>query len=427
MAYYINQEKKIAAPIAYIALTVLLVGVSLIMTQLTLTTSSRASKTAVAKDVIVSNRTTTGSSISTITNEPSTVQVYYWQGNSPKLIAFDTRDAAKAQQRLVHYISLSGLEPNTTYSYQIVLNGVTEKQIRQFTTHAAADIGPAQQPLFGKTLQKNLQPLSEVLVTVTFPKINPKAVFSALSDNSGGWIINVPILLNAAGKPVALTSNDEAKFSFTNGQKQSIVTAPLRMTAPLRSIVVGNNYALDTTDRVLGAEDLKKVAKNLQIISPSDGAVLSSRYITLRGVAKPESTITVRVLPTEETYTTVTKADGTWSVQNTNPLMAKTYTAIAKSSSEDTMTQIKFTIGKDGEQVLGSATQSATITPTITIAPTLQPTISSIIPTPTTMVTAIPTMVVSPTPQIPRSGMNTNLLIIGASTISLLGLVLLLY
>lgn len=411
MAYYFeHQQKQIAAPLAYGIVTAIIISLVFVMNKVSINTNTRASgKQAQLVTARPSTISTNGAIIHAVTASPSVVSVRYWekQNKSPR-VALDSRDVSKAQSRSEHFIPLAGLRSQTDYEYEVIANGKLLSR-GSLKTYAPSDVGKAQQPLFGKIVTQSLTPLSQALVVISFDGTKDQ-YYSALSDESGNWIVNIPIVKDERGKSIVLSPEQKVKVTVYANGKRSRAESTYASSSPLRTIVIGKDYQSD--EGVLGSSSAL-IGKNLQILSPSDGSIIPSRYIRIRGIAKPNSPITVQLQG--ETLTAQSDNEGIWSVQNTIPLMAGTYTVAAQTPSEQAVTQIRFSVGKDGEQVLGNATESPTIIPTAT------PTQS--VTQPTAVATVIPTT----TPAIPQSGFNTNILIIGASSLSLLGLFLLLY
>ncbi len=423
--YFLHEERKIPTLLAYILIAVFTIGLASVLHSLSITPISRAAPLVVPKQLIISNVTNSSASIVVEFPQKASLAVRYHpvKDTIKQRLAFDERDTSEQQARRIHLVRLLNLTPGTTYEFQLLINSkLFSGQQYTVTTFSDSDVYGNQPPLFGKIVQSNLKPLPGILVQLRFPDINKTANFTALSNASGSWIISVPIIKSDVGEHVQLDDTTKAEIRFTDGNKQTMVFARISQTAPLRTVVLGQQYNLDTQESVLGeyTDQSKSYQKNLQILFPLEGGAISSRFIRARGIAKPGSSIALLLSPTEQQTTTSADDTGAWVYQNSIPLKAGGYSLTATSTTENASTHVSFTVTKEGERVLGEATGSATITPEVT------PDVTTLI-SPTDVPPPPPITSVAPTASIPSTGFSTNMLIITASSLSLLGLVLLLY
>ncbi|MCR4329970.1 MAG: hypothetical protein NUV65_05510 [Candidatus Roizmanbacteria bacterium] len=435
--YFLHQEKRLPSLVVYSFLIVLTIGMSFFMRNIRLNTNSKAAQSTPPENVTVSNTTNASATISFTTIQAASSFVQYGKkGVEPSSIAFDARDTQKPTKRTAHYITLTNLDTNTSYSFTIQINGKTYTSTKYlFQTYGSIQKSPGHSPLFGKVVGKNLKPAQGVLATLTLPHIATSQVFTTVSGSDGSWMIAIPLVQDKDGNSLTLDDSTTVYIDFTDGVTTSHIVTTLLQTSPLQSVVLGKDK---TSPNVLGSETQKITLKNLQIAFPQDGAVIPSRFVRFRGIAQASSTLQLTIEPIHLQTSVKTNVDGVWEFQNTTALTAGTYTLNVSSEIEKASTSVLFNVGKNGESVLGDATASATLT----ITPI--PTESSIDPTPTPIPSSSPTspttptdiMTVSPTLQptsiiaknsIPTTGFSNNFLIVLASTFSLLGMILLLY
>ncbi len=421
--YFLHKQRTIPTLLAYSVIAGFTILLAIMLRSLRVQTVTRAAPLVIPKQLIVSNITNTSAAIAIELPEPATVAIRF-TNNGTEQLAFDQRDTRSQQARRIHSITLNNLQPSTTYSFDVLING---KKLHTYdvTTFSNNDVFGNQPPIFGKVVQKNLKPYGDVLVQLRFPDINKTQTYTAITNASGSWIIAVPIVKSDKGELKQLEPDDTVELRFTDGQKTSLTLATVAQTAPLRTIILGQQYNLNTDDSVLGefTQAATNLQKNLQILFPEEGSGIPSRFIRVRGIAKPNTTVTVSISP-GPTASVRSDETGAWTYQNALPLLAGDYTLSAASLVEKTSSMVHFTVTKEGERVLGEATGSATITPSISPEATITP-IATQIP----QISQAPTVVpVSPSPAIPSTGsFNNHMLIIAASAFSLLGLVLLLY
>ena len=422
--YFLHKPRTIPTLLAYSVIAGFTILLALMLRSLRVQPITRAAPLVIPKQLMVSNITNSSAAVAIELPEPATVAIRF-TNNGTEQLAFDLRDTRSQQSRRIHSISLNNLQPSTKYSFEVLINGKT-LHTYDLTTFSNNDVFGNQPPLFGKVVQKNLKPYGDVLVQLRFPDINKTQTYTAITNASGSWIIAVPIVKSDKGELKQLAPDDMVELRFTDGQKTTLLLATVGQTAPLRTVILGQQYNLNTDDSVLGeyTQTATKLQKNLQILFPQEGAGVPSRFIRARGIAQPNTAITIAISPVTGTTATVRSDEtGAWSYQNALPLRAGDYTLTASSLVEQSSTLVHFTVTKEGEQVLGEATGSATITPSISPDITTVPSVTQ------PQVTQIPTLMpVTPSPAIPSTGsFNNHMLIIAASAFSLLGLVLLLY
>lgn len=451
--YFLHQPKKIPAILAYSIIGILIVVFAFFLRggerQTTLT---RATKATEPLELTASNITTTSTTISFKTSEPVKAYIKY-ADTGASIVKFDDRDTSITENssRTLHYFSLQGLTSNTTYSFSLFIEGQEKtSQAYQFKTLPTTALTASNPPTFGKVLQENLQPSSQALITLVVESNGDKVVFTSLSKETGEWIITLPYVATPQGKNISLSAETVLQFTFTDGQSSSKVRAFYRNTNPLQSVVLGKDYdlTLPVSSTTPIVEQQQTQLKTLTILSPANNSVITGQHPVFRGLAQPNSIVEIAVSPQGEGVAILADKLGEWKYETKISLLPGKYLFIARSKTENRLETITFYIAKSGEAVLGDATASATMTPapapTATTLPTAIPTspdgtTPAPTPTTTTTITAAPTTTIisTPTPavlivqptttSIPVAGFSPTLLTVAASTISLIGLFLIMY
>lgn len=424
--YFLRKQQKISGFVAYSLLFILTIGIGLSLRSIKTKTAIQASQKILLHDLRISNITATSATISFFTEKP-TIAYVSAQADivSEPRIGFDFDDGKKLKERVLHYITFDNLLPNTRYTYKVYLSRKEPLSHKDYAFRTIAKhlqgSKSSTQPFFGKVLSVNLQPAENTLIYLSFPTINPSLWYSAMSKNTGEWVITVPLVYSPNFTPRELTDDNEVLMRFA---QSTINTSNIRVTikhmSPLKTVILGESFdtrqnTVPSTESVRGAADSSTDV--LRILSPLTGSILSSQYPVIQGVAAPNSLINMRLDPLSFRAVLNTNRNGEWRYVSNKPLVPGSYVFIAEQDNINKT--ISFVIGKSGESVLGNATASASLTPTQAIGSVggfVTPTSIPTLPAPTVISRSIPT-----------AGGNTNLIIGIASGLSLLGLIFVLY
>lgn len=441
--YFLYRQKKIPGYTAYGFLFVITLGLALTMNMFKVQTTTRASKGTIVQELKASNITATSATISFVTKEPIKAYINLQSvGSVEPRIGFDAEDSKKLEDRKIHYITFNNLASDTTYSYKILIGdkGAFSNNSYSFRTLSShiQGINSSTQPFFGKVTTKRLLPAKRTLIYLSFPQVNKNLWFSALSKDTGEWIVTIPLVYSQKFTVKTLVGADEIVAYFIGSDQITTgVKARLDQMSPLKTIVLGQSYDLVNdfstpdrvvSDQVLGVMDPKTV---LQIISPLTGAILATQYPVIKGVARPASLLNIQLEPKGTRAVVQTNTRGEWNYTVLKGLLPGAYVFSAEQGLEKK--KLSFVIGKSGESVLGEATPSGKLEPTLTplLLLTQIPPIGSVNTNPTSTIvpTVVPTRPIPTvtTKGIPTAGANTNLIIGIASGISLLGLIFVLY
>jgi hypothetical protein len=425
MSYYFLYHKKgVPTWLAYLLILILTLGLTLVFGGKPNRIISRATKNLSPQNITISNITGESAAVFFTTPDSFVSNLEFAKTNEPPLIIFDNRDKTKQTARTTHYFVLAGLDRNTVYRFRIFLENQAVSQSYEFRTAAVTFPSLSNTPIFGKVLLKNLQPASEVFVRA---KIGDAfGLYSALSKETGEWLISFPITFDKDGQELSISETTPLTLEFIYASKKKTVVKVKYIDAqPLKTVILGKNYDFTLPNSILGVT----TNRNSGLIRfPENNTIVTSFTPTFRGRATANSLIKLTLEPAVADLLLSVDSNGEWKFTPKTPLLPGRYQLLIKDKSvSETAT---FTIGKSGEAVLGEATPSATTTlspsPSLTITPQL-----SVKPSPT----APPTVTLKPTAltptvikdQIPELGLNNNLVILFASGLSLLGLFLVLY
>ncbi len=173
----------------------------------------RATPETTPKEVQISNVSDKGFTVSFITTEKTPGFIKY--GEEPKKLsnqAGDERDQLKGtvSNYQVHYITVGGLKPNTTYYFTI---GTASRasfdnngQPFKVTTAKKASTPPAARTIYGSVVTKSGTPPQEAVVYV---KVEGAGLLSSLVKKSGSWAVPLSRARTVDGSGYAKISDDD--------------------------------------------------------------------------------------------------------------------------------------------------------------------------------------------------------------------------
>ncbi len=332
-------------------------------------------------------------------------------------VALDDRDvASKKTEAYFHLVTIKNLQPNTTYHYKIVSNNEVVKSGGQdfftFRTPQISGTASTIKPAYGKLISANGTPVSSGLIIYRYPE---SYALASLTKTSGDWLIPLQNIVDVSTNQfISADDNSQVVIEATDGQSAiSTITALVRLTNPVpQSIILGKNYTFLADPNVLNADTFKEPVEKkdyvFSILLPKENSLIPSSRPLLKGQGIPGKEVRIQINSSPEYITRVKpNSTGSWFVDVPVSLPAGSYTFTA-TSEDATGKQIvlkrKFTIAKSGEQVLGDATPSGTLSPTasptaiLTSTPSATP-IITFTPSPTItqpLFTATPIATMSP-------------------------------
>ncbi|OGG02277.1 hypothetical protein A2W14_00935 [Candidatus Gottesmanbacteria bacterium RBG_16_37_8] len=404
-----------------------------------------------------------------------TVQIGFVQvtGRNRNSFILDDLDIdGKTKSRITHLFTLKDLEPNSEYKIKITSaqKSCSQKICPEFIQKTGAKLTKSLElpPVSGQIVDNKNQPIDGAIVYLLIGKAAP---ISGRSDRLGMYVIPLNNLRSQdlLSRP---DLSDEATIQLTvksaPSQYASVITnlGLIKANPKLPVIEIGKTYNFLATlesgnlakPQVLGNRTVMILSPKPTQVTPNSGIDILFPEVDLdttidknpklRGIGNPGEKIKITVESEKETVTVTVASDGTWDFRPKIPLSAGTHkiTITGKDKNGKTVTITRqFIVLKSGEQVLGEATPSGTLTPTqppvsttpggaisitptgptATISATISPTITltpTATLTPTETLTPTPGEEVTPTP--PRSGMTglTFFVVGGAVSLILLGM-----
>lgn len=401
--------------------------------------TSTASVPAKIEDVHFSNISSSSFTITWLTEIPTSGYVQISGENMNSTLIDDLDNDSIPRTRTTHYITVKNLKENSAYNIKIFSgnNCSVSENCPSFTQNTLLKESAisALPPIHGILNVSENKPADSAIIYVVIGNSLP---LSARTDSSGLWV--VPLLnLRSQNSNEKLTLSDidlvQISASMSPSQKSTAVidVKSIRQNLAIPQIQLGNSYnfidllskkgmlANSQTQSVLGVQTGNNNSV-IDILFPLiDNDVTFDSQPRFRGIGPKGKEILITINSIIQTGKTVAENDGTWSWRPTSPLSPGNHSITIGFNNNGQLLTVskKFIVLKSGEQVLGDATVSASLTPTKTASPTatLAPTTPT--PTPTLKPTSTPVPTIIPTtvatiPPIapPRTGTAQPLFII---------------
>lgn len=188
------------------------------------------------------------------TSEPTVGKVLYSKTDALEMEAFDNRDRGQFVPRLVHFVTINSLEPNTTYKFKVKNNEGTSLDFGEIRTATIQD-NPDETPVFsfikplkGTVLNTNLNPIDESLVFLNIPGAEPLATFSS---TAGNFILPLKTVLNKnLDEVMMIESGTSAEVVIVKGKVKSLIKVRISedsMTLP--PVAIGTNLDLENFEK----------------------------------------------------------------------------------------------------------------------------------------------------------------------------------
>ena len=421
---------KLAYPNKYPAPSYLLVALGATFVLLALVIGGRyksspvivPSQTASVTRYNVGSVTNTSISLYFRTVTPSIPSVWYStdpEKNFQKV--YDVRDTENSQvSRRNHVITLHSLIPSTTYYFKIDQGASFDVKTASRTSTTSSH------PIYGKLINTSKQPIEGGVLLITFKNAYP---LITLSKNDGTFLISTCCVIDAQtldtktirdNDPVTAEIIDEdgnqlIKKDFVSAM--SPFSSPITITHGSKTIdnqTPHNVPVVKIKKEVLGATDHQISSPDtFSVFYPIENSIIPLPAPLLKGSGVPGKTVRLSLKKLKIATSTSVNSKGLWDAQFTSKLPAGAYELIANSNDKQgksvSINRI-FNVAKSGEQVLGSATNSATLTP--------RPTDSIEITTPTP--TLAETDFSTPVPPV-AGGFNMPLIVISSLALIVIG------
>lgn len=456
-----HKEKKIPT---ILALFILVTGITgtVFLNQTTRQNDSIASLSQRPDDVHFSNVSYDAFTATWFTANPTTGSIII-QDNGRKISVFEDMDSDNIlRPRTTHLVTVKNLKENSSYKVKIVSGDPSCKlseNCPEFVQNTANRIInnlnlPAAR---GSVILPDGKPAIDAMVYLSVGK---SSLLSGKTDSLGLWVIPFGNLRTSdlLSRP-NLADNDIVQITakINPDKKAEAVTdiKSVRQNLTIPPLEIGKSYNfidliskkdmlanLNKTTDILGTQTQSKTpanvsslstAKSIEILFPRyDDDTTTDNQPRFRGMAPAKSQLILIVNSSPQTAKVLTDPDGTWNWRPPSPLDPGVH-HLGVSGFDENKNMInlsrRFIVLKSGEQVLGEATASATLTPTLSLIPS--PTITLIpIKSPTPSVTLIPVnnpsaIPISTTPIVPPKTGSTQstILFMGAgASLLLLGL-----
>ena len=369
------------------------------------------------------------------TKEQGLPTVYF--GSDKKNITtklIDIRDTKNNElERFNHLYKVDNLNALSDYYIKIVSlktkTNATQNKIMHVKTSAMIK-DTANQPVYGTLVDILNQAVSDVIVLVTVKGSYP---LSSITKIDGTFLLSTCCVTDIKKNEYKKIKDSQVvTIEFINDADDTLqIQDIMSNVSPFANAIVyergtkiinnlAQNSAITPTtlpkQMVLGENSVKKTPlADFEILYPTDIGVIPGNFPLIKGIGIPGKIVTIKVDKNREIKNATVDQNGVWSVTVSNKIPAGTHELTAESidnvGNATTRTR-KFTIGKSGEQVLGSATNSATLTPTVTISPTIVATATA------TLTPTVPII----TPLLPAGSFNLPSLIILSTALILAGL-----
>ncbi|OGK24333.1 hypothetical protein A3C24_02220 [Candidatus Roizmanbacteria bacterium RIFCSPHIGHO2_02_FULL_37_24] len=397
------QQRKIPSPIALGLIIALSAALTFVLNS-TNKPGNEEQKVTISTSEIANLRDNTVS-IFWRTSEPSASYIIYGtQQDGLNQQVFDERDKAHNPSiRNNHITTLKDLQADTTYYYEIVINGkkIGQTAQRPFTFKTTRKISSPLDidPIYGKITDNRGQIVVEGIVILKMGNTYPLITYT---KTDGSFLIAPCCIFNSTTLEPYYPSNEQAVYLeiIDEAGNIEIKKTTLADISPLKETIVMDGQEEsekkqlgDTQDRekvsevLLEAENISKY-EDVDIIFPKQGAAIPATKPILKGLGEPGKKVIGQLDPDGKLFEVKVGEDRVWDFALPFELTPGEHTlnVITEDNTGSKLALNRtFTILKSGEAVLGSATPSGTITPQIfpTIAPTALPSLSPIQLTPT--------------------------------------------
>jgi hypothetical protein len=411
-------RKKIKTIPTLIGLTIVSAGlvVGLFLIERSQNIFSRATTENNPRQVKISNITSNSLTISWLTTGAASGRVKF--GTDAKSFdseANDERDADLSQRETYfsHYVSLTNLEPSTTYYYQIYSDSRRyDDNGRPYQITTAPEIignPPANDLAYGTILDSGGQPAEGALVYLNLAN---STLQTSLVSSSGNWA--VPLNQARTTNLSDYISYDleastiEIFVQFREKTANAVTTT--NNDSPVPPITIGESF--DFREKasaeeaemtflsgfILEEDSLATPSYSLTITNPQEGESLATQKPLFMGKGPAEGKITIEIESSQELAGEVTTSIwGNWSWTPPKNLEPGEHT-ITISYFDDQ--GIKQSISRAFIILAAEDSQLPSFTATPSAAPTIEPspTPTSVLPTPEETPTATPALGLTPTP-----------------------------
>lgn len=383
-------------------------------------TIGKASENHFPNNIKVVNITDSSFSVVFTTLDITKAVLHYGKTQELGTVIYDIRDVSSKQagSYYSHMFTVNNLNPQTIYKFSLIAEEKTyldNGQNYSTTTAPKLNIQPADyKPVTGKVILPNGQNSQDTLVSLA---TNNSQELASLTNDSGNF--NIPV--SSIRDQNLSQFNNISDKSILNIEiiKQDLKSSAKSYyndgSIPQITLSQNYNYALSlqssqqnpaTTSSMLEVPALSLTpGKEIKILSPRENESLVDQRPSFQGSAQPDSKIKIRI-ESENIIQTEVTADsrGSWSFRPETSLVPGEHTIIVEAI--DNLGIVKrisqtFVVYAQGTQVRESTPSAIliTMTPSPTSIPTRIPTKTialAFTPTPTIKPTLTPTPTKNP-------------------------------
>ncbi len=249
----------------------LIAGLYLVLREQIFLSQAAPSVVPEKENIIVSNISEDSVTISWVTSSAASSFITYGLQNPKEQTVLDDRDTGKPTARLTHYVTIKNLSGQTNYQYKIV-SGNAASDILKFNTSKAPENQTQFNPIIGKTVQDDGNPVSD---GIAYLSVTETVTLSALIKNGGNFLIPL-------SKIQVENLPEVAKLTIVTDSGEASALIKLNMDSKLLPpIKLGQNVDLTTLEPTPQptptAADLNLYDQNNdKIINANDYAIVSS-------------------------------------------------------------------------------------------------------------------------------------------------------
>lgn len=377
--------------------------------------TTRAAPDVQPEHITVGNVSATSFAIGFTTRTQIAAGITINRGTS-QFVQFDDRDTEQTGQKafFAHFFTIKELQPNTTYSFTLLLDGQTYTlQGQPYTVKTATISSPSSRTVSGSVILPTGSAADDALVLINSDTTQP---LLTVTQANGNYSILVPTFLNKdLSSPAQVLPQQEFNLHIYRELFSSLITVQASDLATIPPIALSQNYEFLNTPPAdtgtissggatfsLPIPSTTTTAEKLTISTPANTQSFVDNQPVFKGTGPPGTKIKIIIHSTPLEAEVLTDKAGRWTFRPNFALSQGDHTiTIQLQDSFGILRSVtrSFSVFPSGSQVSDSATPSATPTfaptsmPTPTVAISTTPSITSV-PTPTTI---LPTATIAPT------------------------------
>lgn len=208
----------------------------------------QASEDKRPQNIRITNLTDSSVTISYQTSKPLLGSISYGATESFGSRVLDERDyeSGSPQQFLLHYLSLSNLQPDTTYYFSILSGeSIFLDNNKPFTFRTAPKLtdAPPLLPKFSGRIAGS-ESNSEIILYIT----SDGQDYSTRIKNDGSYVVSLANLRSVdLSSYLLLSQNDSLLFTFVSPTEKAVAKVRSYQSSPLPAIVLSQTYDFTLT------------------------------------------------------------------------------------------------------------------------------------------------------------------------------------